>query len=206
MDQFLPNFQPPECPLLPYDGQVVLHQSVFSKADELFSQLRECIEWEQKQVVVFNRRHNEPRLSAWYGDPDAFYTYSGISLSPIPWVEPLVAIKERCEELTSSKFNSVLANFYRNGDDSMGWHSDDEPELGPHPTIASVSFGAARRFDFRHRRTKEKISVSLPHGSVLVMSGATQSYWQHAIAKTKRVSDPRINLTYRLVTPVLNRG
>ena len=206
MDQVLPSFRSPESALLPYDGQVALYQSVFAEPDELFIRLRECLKWEQKQVVVFNRRHNEPRLSAWYGDPDAVYAYSGMSLSPIPWVEPLVAIKEKSEALTSSKFNSVLANFYRNGDDSMGWHSDDEPELGPHPTIASVSFGAERRFDFRHRRTKEKISVLLPHGSVLVMSGTTQSYWQHAIAKTKRISDPRINLTYRLVTPELSRG
>ncbi len=184
---------------MPYDGEIDLFEDAVDSPDTRLVQLIEGLAWAQQQIVVFNRLHNEPRLSAWYGDPDCSYTYSGITLIPKPWVEPLHTIKKACEELSGTSFNSVLANLYRDGNDSMGWHADNEPELGPNPTIASVSFGAERRFDLRHRISNEKVQIVLPHGSILVMSGETQSHWMHAIAKTKKVREPRVNLTYRMI-------
>lgn len=192
--------------LLPYDGELQLAHSAFDTPNELFDQVLLNLHWRQQQIVVFNRSHNEPRLSAWYGDPGCSYTYSGITLQPLRWIEPLLKIKKTCEELCGATFNSVLANLYRDGNDSMGWHADDEPELGPNPTIASVSFGAERRFDLRHKVTKEKVQVILPHGSILIMSGETQAHWMHSIAKTKKVSEPRVNLTYRFINPAISRG
>lgn len=185
--------------LLPYDGEIDLFEDAVDSPDTRLVQLIEGLAWAQQQIVVFNRLHNEPRLSAWYGDPNCSYTYSGITLIPKPWVEPLLTIKKACEELSGAIFNSVLANLYRDGNDSMGWHADNEPELGPNPTIASVSFGAERRFDLRHRISNEKVQIVLPHGSILVISGETQSHWMHSIAKTKKVRKPRVNLTYRLI-------
>ena len=118
---------------------------------------------------------------------------------PLPWTTTVSDIRKRVSLTANATFNSVLANLYRNGDDAMGWHSDDEPCNGPEPIIASVSFGATRRFDFRHRVTKQKVSVFLPHGSLLIMAGRSQDQWQHQIARTTRVSEPRINLTFRNV-------
>ena len=187
--------------LLPYDGEVRLFTGVLADADRTLGQLIADLEWKRHRIVVFNRLHDEPRLSAWYGDPESTYSYSGTTLNPLSWKEPLVSIKDVCEEITGTTFNAVLANLYRDGSDSMGWHADDEPELGPSPTIASVSLGAERRFDLRHRRTKETVRVPLPQNSILVMSGETQSHWVHAVAKTKRVREPRVNLTYRLIFP-----
>ena len=185
--------------LLPRDGVVSLYSTSFGDPDSLFTSLEKTLAWTQNQIVVFNKLHNEPRLSAWYGDPGCSYTYSGVTLQPLTWTEPLRAIKRTCEELCGATFNSVLANLYRDGNDSMGWHADDEPELGPNPTIASVSCGAERRFDLRHKVTKERVQVVLPHGSILIMSGETQSHWMHSIAKTKKVREPRVNLTYRMI-------
>jgi len=185
--------------LLPYDGEVALFTNALRDPDSRLIELIEGLAWSQQQIVVFNRLHNEPRLSAWYGDPDCSYSYSGIKLNPTPWVEPLLTIKTACEELSGTGFNSVLANLYRDGNDSMGWHADNEPELGPNPTIASVSFGAERRFDLRHRITNERVRIALPHGSILMMAGETQSHWVHSIAKTKKVHKPRVNLTYRMI-------
>ena len=137
-----------------------------------------------------------PRLTAWHGDSDASYKYSGQEHEPLPWIEPLTAIKNRISIFIRANFNSVLANFYRDGQDSIGWHSDNEKELGPCPIIASVSFGATRIIKFRNQE-KQSVSVSLNTGSLLIMSGATQSFWQHSISKTKKEIAPRINLTFR---------
>jgi alkylated DNA repair dioxygenase AlkB len=189
-----------------YDGDARLYLNRFDDPQRLFDATHRNTYWTQNQIVVFNKLHNEPRLSAWYGDPGCSYTYSGVTLQPLTWTEPLLEIKRMCEELCGATFNSVLANLYRDGNDSMGWHADDEPELGPNPTIASVSFGAERRFDLRHKVTKEKVQVVLPHGSVLIMSGKTQTHWMHSIAKTKKVSGPRVNLTYRFINPAISRG
>ncbi len=192
--------------LLPYDGEVRLLTDVFSESDKLLARLIADLEWTQRQIVVFNKLHDEPRLSAWYGDAASVYTYSGITLAPLDWVEPLISIREECEQLSNARFNAVLANFYRDGADSMGWHADDEPELGAAPTIASVSLGAERRFDMRHRQTKEVVRIPLPHNSLLIMSGSCQTHWMHAVARTKRVREPRINLTYRWIHSELSRG
>jgi alkylated DNA repair dioxygenase AlkB len=140
-----------------------------------------------------------PRLSAWYGDAGAVYTYSGLRLEPLPWTPVLLEIKQATERLSGTRFNSVLLNLYRDGQDSMGWHSDDEPELGPEPVIASVSLGALRRFVFQHKKRRWRIALDLEPGSVLLMAGATQHHWRHALPKTRRPVAPRINLTFRTI-------
>jgi alkylated DNA repair dioxygenase AlkB len=183
--------------LLPYDPSVIVHRGAVPAARELTEVLLSGLPWRSQQIMMFGKLIDEPRLSSWHGDPGAEYRYSGISLQPQAWTTELSAIKQICEELSGARFNSVLANLYRNGRDSMGWHSDDEPELGPEPVIASVSLGAIRRFDLRHRITKETVQVQLGPGDLLVMSRASQRCWMHQIAKTTKVTEPRINLTYR---------
>ena len=172
-------------------------------ADLLFEELRHQLAWRQDQIRIFGRVHDLPRLQAWYGDPGARYIYSGIQLEPEPWIPALVPLRERLErELAPARFNSVLANLYRDGRDSNGWHSDDEPALGERPLIASLSLGATRRFQLRHKSRSDLAtrSLELRHGTLLVMRGATQDCWRHAVPKTRRVVGERINLTWRLVT------
>ena len=137
------------------------------------------------------------RKSAWYGDSGASYAYSGIRREPLPWTPELLTIKETCEEVANASFNSVLCNLYHDGNDGMGWHADDERELGFEPIIASISFGADRKFSFKHRITKERIDIRLAHGSMLIMRGQSQHAWLHALPKSKKVLEPRINLTFR---------
>ena len=170
------------------------------EAGELFAELRRTIDWQQESILMFGRRVLVPRLVAWHGDPGTSYTYSGTLHQPLPWTSPLARIRDRVSELSCARFNAVLLNLYRDGRDGMGWHADDEPELGRNPVIASVSLGATRRFCLRHRRRKDlKVDVPLPHGSLLCMSGATQHHWVHALPKTRRPVGERINLTFRLV-------
>jgi alkylated DNA repair dioxygenase AlkB len=141
-----------------------------------------------------------PRLTAWHGDPGAVYTYSNIRMEPEPWTPLLESIRDRVSEFCKAEFNSVLLNLYRDGNDSMGWHSDDEKELGPQPTIASLSFGAERTFKFRHKFNRSlKHSMTLSHGSLMVMQGETQALWQHSLPKTRKKVFPRINLTFRRI-------
>ncbi len=184
------------------DGNVLLANNFFDAidADRYYKDLLENIAWEEREIVLFGKRHKQPRLVAWYGDPGITYRYSGDSLTALPWTETLLAIRDAAAAFSKSNFNSVLLNLYRNGDDAMGWHADNEPELGSEPVIASVSFGTTRRFDLKHRSTGEKRQVALEHGSVLLMAGKTQRHWVHQIARTKKVSTPRINLTFRQVT------
>ena len=158
------------------------------------------VPWEEHQLVLFGKKVSEPRRSAWIADNDIHYVYSGVERPAHIWTPTLTSIRDAITHETGHTFNSVLANLYRDGNDAMGWHSDDEPCNGPEPVIASVSFGAERRFDFRHRTSKEKASVVLPHGSLLLMSGLSQHCWQHSIARSKKVTSPRINLTFRFVT------
>lgn len=148
---------------------------------------------------MFGRQVTEPRLSAWIGDADRPYKYSGQWRQPEPWTPALSALREACSDLTGASFNSVLANLYRDGKDSMGWHADNERSNGDRPTIASISLGEERRFDLRHVRTGETIRTPLPSGSLLVMSGDCQKHWVHQIPKSSRVTNERINLTYRFV-------
>lgn len=186
------------------DGDLRLWPGAFEadEAGELFTELRQGIDWQQEEVVIFGARRRVPRLVAWHGDPSAHYTYSGTEHLPRPWNPQLQRIRERVQGLAGAPFNAVLLNLYRDGRDGMGWHSDDEPELGAAPVIASVSLGATRRFCLRHRRRKDlKVDLSLGHGSLLLMAGSTQRHWVHAVPKTTRAVGERINLTFRLVRP-----
>lgn len=189
--------------LLPMDGEVFLHPSFFKReeSDELFRRLTQEVDWKQEQITIYNKTMNIPRLTAWYGDTDKPYSYSGIPMNPKPWTDLLLSIKERVETIANVRFTSVLLNLYRTGNDSVSWHCDDEPELGENPTIASVSFGATRRFRLRHLEDKKLItSMDLTHGSLLVMSGETQHKWEHEIPKTMiNAVWGRINLTFRVI-------
>ena len=185
--------------LLPGDGSAVLFPDFLceSDADKYFSGLHNNTPWEQNFIRLFGKEVSEPRLSTWHAEADLPYTYSGVPRTPHPWKEPLSSLRTACEAHTGQSFNGALLNLYRTGLDAMGWHSDDEAVNGPNPVIASISLGAERRFDFRHKQSREMISVVLPHGSLLVMSGACQTFWLHRIAKTTRQTEPRINVTFR---------
>ncbi|MDP6449996.1 MAG: alpha-ketoglutarate-dependent dioxygenase AlkB [Lentisphaeria bacterium] len=186
------------------DGDVVFDAAFFSAsdADRLLAALLSSLLWEQHLVRVYGRTHPAPRLSAWYGDEGVRYTYSGLTLEARPWTPELQNIRSQVEAAAGASFNTVLLNQYRDGKDSMGWHSDDEPELGTNPVIASVSFGDARRFIMRHktRGDIERVELALGHGSVLIMRGATQHNWQHHVPRTTRSVGTRVNLTFRLVS------
>jgi alkylated DNA repair dioxygenase AlkB len=188
-----------ESNLLPFDGAAYLVPNAFviEESDYYLTALQYNIAWKQEPIKIFGKEVLQPRLTSWYGDEDKMYTYSGITMKPLPWTNTLLQIKEKVEYITTYKFNSVLLNFYRDGQDSMGWHRDNEKELGTDPAIASVSFGAVRKFQFRHYKDQKKIiSLELEHGSLLMMSGSTQSHWQHRLPKSNIVQ-PRINLTFR---------
>jgi alkylated DNA repair dioxygenase AlkB len=171
-------------------------------ADRLLAALIEEIPWETHRIRLFGRQVDSPRLSCWMGDPRARYRYSGSDFLPHPWHPELLALAERLQAELGETFNSVLANRYRDGRDSMGWHSDDEPELGPRPVIASLSLGATRRFVLKHRRDPAlKAELALDHGSLLVMAGDTQRHYRHALPRTARPTGERINLTFRHILP-----
>jgi alkylated DNA repair dioxygenase AlkB len=172
-----------------------------AQAESLFATLQGSIAWENHAVRLFGREHAAPRLSRWVGDEDAAYRYSGILREPSPWTPPLAALRDRLSTELGAPFNSVLANLYRDGRDAMGWHADDEPELGPAPPIASLSLGATRRFVLRHREGAPRLALDLPGGSLLVMAGATQAHYRHALMRTARIVGPRINLTFRCIAP-----
>lgn len=173
-----------------------------ASADALLAALAEEVRWEVHRIRLFGREHDSPRLSSWIGDADAHYRYSGADFRPHPWPEALGPIRERLVRELGVGFNSVLANLYRDGRDAMGWHSDDERELGPRPVIASLSLGATRRFALKHRRRAElKGALELGHGSLLVMSGPTQANFRHALPRTARPVGERINLTFRVIRP-----
>lgn len=161
--------------------------------------LTEQIAWQQRTITLFGKTHLQPRLVAWYGDPGIRYRYSGQTMEPEPWLPLLTTIRERCIERVGTAFNSVLCNLYRDGQDAMGWHADNEPELGPTPVIASISLGCVRRFDLRHRQSRVTHQLLLPSGSLLVMAGTTQQHWVHQIARTRKIDSPRINLTFRQI-------
>jgi alkylated DNA repair dioxygenase AlkB len=183
------------------DARFVADFLTRAESDACFSELLDLVEWEQHLIRIRGREVASPRLSAWYGDPDAHYRYSGLSLEPRPWLPPILELKTKVEGACDAPFNSVLLNLYRDGADSMGWHSDDEPELGERPVIASLSLGATRRFRLRHRRRKdlEPVAIDLESGSLLIMQGDTQRFWKHQVPKTKRTVEPRINLTFRSI-------
>ncbi len=177
-------------------GGRLLHAPCFlnaSEADVLFHQLLEQVPWRQES----GRFGPMPRLTAWYADAGRSYSYSGVTHIGLEWIPPLVALKHRLEATCEASFNSALLNRYRDGRDSMGWHADNERELGINPAIASVSLGSARRFRLKHLQTGETLEFDLSHGSLLLMAGTTQHHWQHAVPKSTRSVGERINVTFR---------
>lgn len=166
---------------------------------DYFEQLLTEVEWRHDQIRLFGKLQAIPRLQAWYSEPQLEYTYSGLTLLGKTFTPCLRKIKQQVEAKLGVKFNAVLANLYRDGEDSVGWHSDDEPELGNEPIIASVSLGEVRNFQLKHKRSNERLNIELISGSLLVMSGSTQRYWQHCLPKTKKPKSPRINLTFRQI-------
>jgi len=185
--------------LLPFDGDVYYHpaDSYALPQRQWFEILSQSIEWSHDTVQMFGKTLTLNRKSAWYGDSGAAYSYSGIRREPLPWTSELFQLKCISEEISKTSFNSVLCNYYHDGNDGMGWHADNERELGIEPIIASISFGSERIFSFTHRLTKQRINILLEHGSMLIMRGQTQHAWHHALPKTKKVHEPRINLTFR---------
>lgn len=184
---------------LPQDGIVNYLGIVLppQAADEYFEQLLKYIEWENDKAIIFGKEIITKRKVAWYGDQPFAYTYSNTTKYALPWTKELAALKSIVEAETGETFNSCLLNLYHTGEEGMAWHSDDEKDLKKNGAIASLSLGAARKFAFRHKLTKEKVELNLPHGSLLVMKGTTQSHWLHRLPPTKKVPDARINLTFR---------
>jgi alkylated DNA repair dioxygenase AlkB len=184
------------------EAAIELHEHFFNAQESasIMQALITEIDWQQYQIKIFGKTLDQPRLTAYYGEDHPYYAYSNIKLQPIPFTPILLSIKNKIETLTSYQFNGVLLNYYRNGDDSMGWHADDEKELGTNPVIASLSFGASRTFQMHHRFQKStaKQSIILNDASLLVMHGETQHFWKHQIPKQKN-KGPRINLTFRKI-------
>jgi alkylated DNA repair dioxygenase AlkB len=174
-----------------------------STADEAFHTLMAETAWQQEKTTVYGTLCDSPRLTAWYGDPAARYGYSGIAHDPLPWIPCLQELRRQVENAVAQPFNSVLLNLYRDGNDSVGWHSDNEPELGVFPCIASLSLGQTRRFLLKPRRASGAVArareLALQPGSLLVMRGRLQQDWKHAVPKEKKVTRPRINLTFRRI-------
>lgn len=173
-----------------------------ASAQEWFERLKDTVSWNQESMVFSGVRVPVPRLTAWFGDPEATYSYSGLRHTPLPWTPLLLDLRDRVGQATGARYNSVLLNLYRDGRDSVAWHADDELELGRHPTIASLSLGAARRFRWKHRAEAGKTGhIELPPGSLLVMRNRCQEHWLHAVPKTTRPVGARINLTFRWFHP-----
>jgi alkylated DNA repair dioxygenase AlkB len=164
---------------------------------EVFERLLRATAWRHESIVVYGKRHLQPRLTAWHGE--ASYTYSGLRLAPLPMTPLLAQLRAAVEAATGHRYNSVLLNYYRDGADSMGMHSDDEPELGPQPAIASLSYGATRSFVLRHKTSKRTLKFDLLDGNLLLMAGALQRHWLHGINKTAKPTGPRLNLTFRYI-------
>ncbi|MBC7886996.1 MAG: alpha-ketoglutarate-dependent dioxygenase AlkB [Ferruginibacter sp.] len=195
--------------ILPCLGEAILYPCFFSagESDQYLGLLTNEIKWKQEPIKLFGKEMMQPRLTAWYGDADKKYSYSGITMQPQPWTQSLLQIKKRIETIARVNFTSALLNFYRDGNDSMGWHRDNEMELGINPVIGSVSFGAARTFQLRNYIEKDKaISVDLTHGSFLLMKEETQHHWEHRLPKTNKKIGSRINITFRVILPVPARG
>lgn len=189
------------CNLLPNDGTVYYYGKILNSksASRIFDLLMKNILWKNDEVNIFGKCIITKRKAAWYGDSDYLYTYSNSTKQALPWTEELSWLRQIIKELIGTKFNSCLLNLYHNGNEGMGWHSDDEKSLGKNNTIASLSLGAERKFLFKHKQTKQIVSLLLEHGSLLVMKEATQSNWLHSLPKSKDVIDSRINLTFRTI-------
>jgi len=189
--------------LLPFDGEVNYYGSVMNtkQSEYYFDQLLQNIQWENDKAIIFGKLIITKRKVAWYGDKPFEYTYSKTTKSALPWTKELLELKEIIENKTGEKFNSCLLNLYHNGDEGMAWHSDGEKDLKKNGSVGSLSFGAERKFSFKHKKTKQTVSVYLEKGSLLVMKGTTQINWLHRLPPTKKVKNPRINLTFRIIEP-----
>lgn len=178
---------------------IILDESFLnlSETNNLYERCLNDINWQSSKIIMFGKKINIPRLECWYGDYGCEYTYSGKSLKRFEFPNFLLDLRKRIEKKANTTFNSVLANLYRDGQDSMGFHADDEKELGNNPVIASISLGENRPIIFQNKKTKEKMTFDQPSGSLLIMQGQTQAHWKHAINKSKKVNKPRINLTFR---------
>lgn len=187
--------------LLHKDGLVNYYRNVLthSQANLYFDLLSQNIIWKNDETVIFGKRIITKRKVAWYGDSDYTYTYSNATKQALVWTKELSDLKQIVEEFTETKFNSCLLNLYHDGNEGIAWHSDDEKSLEKNSIIASLSFGAERKFSFKHKQTKETISVVLEHGSLLIMKDATQTNWLHSLPKSKKITRPRINLTFRTI-------
>lgn len=187
--------------LLPKDGTVNYYGKLMirERADHFFNSLLTNIPWKNDEAIIFGKRIITKRKVAWYGD-DAFeYSYSNTTKKALPWTTELLELKGLVEQKTNETYNSCLLNLYHNGDEGMAWHSDAEKDLKKNAAIASLSFGAERNFAFKHKQTKEKVSFTLEHGSLLVMKDTTQTYWLHRLPPAKKILTPRVNLTFRTI-------
>lgn len=187
--------------LLPKDGTVNYYGKLLAnrEANAYFDRLLHSIAWKNDQAIIYGKLIITKRKVAWYGDTDFEYTYSNTTKRALPWTKELLELRSLAEEKTGETFNSCLLNLYHNGDEGMAWHSDAEKDLKKNGAIGSLSFGAERKFAFKHKETKETVSLILEHGSLLVMKDNTQSHWFHRLPPTKRISGPRINLTFRTI-------
>jgi alkylated DNA repair dioxygenase AlkB len=185
----------PKDGIVNYFGKLLTHQD----ANRYFDCLMNTIEWKNDQAIIYGKQIITKRKVAWYGESDFEYTYSNITKRALSWTPELLELKSIIEEKTGEKFNSCLLNLYHNGDEGMSWHSDAEKDLKKDGAIGSLSFGAERKFAFKHKETKETISLILEHGSLLIMKGTTQINWLHRLPPTKRITKPRINLTFRTI-------
>lgn len=185
--------------LLPRDGETYYFGIVLEQEEEQrsFQELLEEVEWKHDEVMIFGKKMITARKTAWYGDKEFEYTYSKMTKKARLWIPQLLVLKQKVEQVTGLQFNSCLLNLYQSGEEGMSWHSDAEAELGKQPAIASVSLGARRKFVLKHKASAEKLELQLEPGSLLLMTGETQQHWLHRLPKTKKVMEPRINLTFR---------
>ena len=185
------------------DGKLDYFPTAFDarSAESYLQRLIDDIDWRQDNITIAGKLIPIPRLQAWFGDPGMYYTYSGLKMTPGAWPSVVADVKQAVERVTGRSFNSALVNYYRDGQDSVGWHSDNERELGEDPVIASVSFGARRVFELKHKKKKtlRKAQIQLDSGSILVMSGQTQKYWKHQLPRDRNIKSPRLNLTFRTI-------
>jgi alkylated DNA repair dioxygenase AlkB len=189
--------------ILAKDGRAEYLNSFYNAetSDSLFTNLLGSLIWESDEILMFGKLVQTARKVAWVGEPECLYTYSGVQKTPQPWTKELARMRDKLEKLTGHTYNSCLLNLYHTGDEGMGWHSDNEKELDSAASIASVSLGTRRKFAFRHKQDNTTSSIFLEHGSLLIMHPPIQEHWQHSLLKTKTITSPRINLTFRKILP-----
>jgi len=185
--------------ILPHDGIALYYDKIIAddQVKQLYDALFNNIHWENERVIMFGKEIITKRKVAFFSDPSISYRYASKTKIGLPWTSSLLTIKNRVESITKESYNACLLNLYHNGEESMGWHSDNEKEIITNSSIASLSLGASRKFSFKNKETKESVSIELANGSLLEMKGSVQTHWWHALVKSKKVTDGRINLTFR---------